>query len=80
MPAIPIQTDGQPEIQRHNWPIIPVIQQPGTEFDDWSSMPNISSLQTQPHIQGMFIRIHHVCEGRIEKSVPKITDWHHEAC
>ena len=61
MPAIPIQTDGQPDVQRHNWPVIPVIQQPGTECDDWSSMPNTSSLQTQPNIQGMFIRIHHVC-------------------
>ena len=26
------------------------------------------------------IRIHHKCEGGIEKSVPRITDWHHEAC
>ena len=26
------------------------------------------------------IRIHHVCEGGIEKSVPRITDWHHKAC
>ena len=27
------------------------------------------------------IRIHHECEGRIEKSVPsRITVWHHEAC
>ena len=25
-------------------------------------------------------RIHHECEGGIEKSVPRITDWHHEAC
>ena len=25
------------------------------------------------------IRIHHDCEGRIEKSVRKITAWHHEA-
>ena len=24
--------------------------------------------------------IHHECEGGIEKSVPRITDWHHEAC
>ena len=22
------------------------------------------------------IRIHHECEGGIEKSVPRITDWH----
>ena len=26
------------------------------------------------------IRIHHECEGGIEKSVPRITDWHCEAC
>ena len=26
------------------------------------------------------IRIHHECEGGIEKSVPRITIWHHEAC
>ena len=26
------------------------------------------------------IRIHHECEGRIEKSVTRIAVWHHEAC
>ena len=26
------------------------------------------------------IRIHHKCEGGIEKSVLKITNWHYEAC
>ena len=26
------------------------------------------------------IRIHHECEGRIEKSAPRMTVWHHEAC
>ena len=26
------------------------------------------------------IRIYHECEGQLEKSVPSITDWHHEAC
>ena len=26
------------------------------------------------------IRIYHECEGRIEKSVRKITIWHHQAC
>ena len=25
-------------------------------------------------------RISHECEGGIEKSVPRITVWHHEAC
>ena len=24
------------------------------------------------------IRIHHECESQIEKSVPRIIDWHHE--
>ena len=24
--------------------------------------------------------MHHECEGGIEKSVPMITDWRHEAC
>ena len=27
-----------------------------------------------------FIRIYYECVGRIEKSVPRITLWHHEAC
>ena len=26
------------------------------------------------------IRIYHECEGRIEKSVPRIAVWHLEAC
>ena len=26
------------------------------------------------------IRIHHECEGGIEKSVLRTTDWHHDAC
>ena len=25
-------------------------------------------------------RIYHECEGRIEKPVPRIAVWHHEAC
>ena len=28
----------------------------------------------------MHIIIYHECEGRIEKSVPRIAVWHHEAC
>ena len=26
------------------------------------------------------IRIHHECDGGIEKSFPRITDWHHQVC
>ena len=26
------------------------------------------------------IRIYHECEDGIEKFIPRITDWHHEAC
>ena len=34
-----------------------------------------------PHLEILEnIRIYHECEGRIEKSVPRITVWHHEAC
>ena len=29
---------------------------------------------------GENIRIYHECEGRIEKFVPRIAVWHHEAC
>ena len=29
---------------------------------------------------GKIIRIYHECEGGIEKSIPRITVWHHEAC
>ena len=29
---------------------------------------------------GENIRIYHECEGRIEKSVPRIAVWHHKAC
>ena len=29
---------------------------------------------------GNTIRIYHECEGRIEKSLPRITVRHHEAC
>ena len=36
-------------------------------------------LQQQIHRTGKNINIHHECEGGIEKSVPRITDWHHEA-
>ena len=28
----------------------------------------------------LYISIFHECEGWIEKSVPRFTDWHHEAC
>ena len=33
-----------------------------------------------PHLVCKNIRIYHECEGRIEKSVPRITVWNHEAC
>ena len=29
---------------------------------------------------GKNVRIYHICEGRIVKSVPRIAVWHHEAC
>ena len=38
-------------------------------------VPNCLLLETQDTI-----RMHHECEGGIEKFVPRITDWHHKAC
>ena len=31
-------------------------------------------------IEAHNIRIYHECEGRIEKSIPRITTWYYEAC
>ena len=33
-----------------------------------------------PALARMIIKINHECEGWIEKSVPRITVWHHKAC
>ena len=35
---------------------------------------------TQFCVMHDIIRTHHECEDGIEKSVVRITDWHHEAC
>ena len=40
----------------------------------------IHILSTCPPHGPVIIRIYHECEGGIEKSVPRITNWHHEAC
>ena len=50
----------------------------------------ISGSSSQVHCQSRQIlrlkilaeitRIYHECEGRIEKSVPRIAVWHHKAC
>ena len=50
----------------------------------------ISASSSQVHCQGRqilrlkilveIIRIYHECEGRIEKSIPRISVWHHKAC
>ena len=45
----------------------------------------LDSLKEKAHVIDqnelqMTIRIYHECEGGIEKSVPNITVWHHEAC
>ena len=41
-----------------------------------------ATLESQEHwsVKRWTIRIYHECEGRIEKSVPMIAVWHHEAC
>ena len=31
-------------------------------------------------VECKIIRIYHECEGKIEKSVPRVTVWHHQVC
>ena len=33
-----------------------------------------------PLLSAADIRIYHECDGRIEKSFPRIAVWHHKAC
>ena len=42
-------------------------------------IPMLSS-QIAQAVQPKIIRIHHECEGRIAKSLPRIAVWNHEAC
>ena len=39
-----------------------------------------TELPQELEIDKSFMRIHHECEGGIEKSVPRITVWHQKAC
>ena len=43
----------------------------------WCSFPY--STPQEEFLQVRIIRIYHECEGRIEKSVLRITIWHHKA-
>ena len=65
-------------IQQHS-PILTLI--PSIYFSSW----NVITLHLHRIIctsdgvwHGVHIRIYHECEGRIEKSVPRIDVWHHE--
>ena len=40
----------------------------------------LTSLSRYVWASSRHIRIYHECEGRIEKSAPRITIWQHEAC
>ena len=46
------------------------------EYDLEIPQPQISP----SYLEKRTIRIYHECEGGKEKSVPRITVWHHEAC
>ena len=41
---------------------------------------NINALHTLGKVASDNIRIYHECEAGIEKSILRITDWHHKAC
>ena len=53
-------------------PTLPKIFRPVTQ--------NTSIFLFGHMVQEEIRRIHHECEGRIEKSLPRIAIWHHEAC
>ena len=44
------------------------------------SEDEVTALRSKLDIRVGIIRINHECEGRREKSVPRIAVWHHEAC
>ena len=54
----------------------PYINQQLCEFSRDGTRPSV------PPRLGLYmlIRIHHECEGGIEKSIPRIADWHHGVC
>ena len=59
-----------------------VVYQQSTAVTEWNSVRtdsmNMDVVRGNPTVD--VIRIHHECEGGIEKSAPRITHWHHEAC
>ena len=48
----------------------------------WGSGSKFALISNLRHDEdyGVSLRIYHEYEGGIEKSVPRITHWHHEAC
>ena len=46
----------------------------------WQRVNILDEIKITREIRHMLIRINHEFEGGIEKSVMRITDWHHEAC
>ena len=48
-------------------------------FDEKGSY-NIMAHKDDVVLKAQIIRIYYECGGAIEKSAPRITDWHHEAC
>ena len=59
-----------------------VVYQQITAVTEWNSVRtdsmNMDVVRGNPTVD--VIRIHHKCEGGIEKSAPRITHWHHETC
>ena len=47
---------------------------------NFSLLPYKCTVSPEPSRGWDNIRIHHECEGGIEQSVPRITDWQYEAC
>ena len=47
-------------------------------MENFNSYDNLSEYLSNSLLH--IIRIYHESEGRIEKSLPRIAVWHHEAC
>ena len=68
-------------LARHTNPCLVLVQPKKTcpnmtKIVDWDLKNQIK--QTKETADS--IRIYHECEGRIEESISRFTDWHREAC
>ena len=64
----------------HSQPSVYIKKQNFTQTENFNSAGNRWRSERSCKHYSYTIRIHNECEGGIEKSVSRITDWHQEAC